>query len=133
MGTYKQFKTNDKFEQGGVILDLGDAGKFRLARAGGTNKKYQQRLEALMRPHRRALNAGTLSNDVAESVLLEVIVDSVVLGWEGVTGPDGKELPFTKDNAKKLFEDLPDLFATIRDAAGDSGIFKEDVEGDLGN
>lgn len=133
MSTYSRFKTDDNLEQAGVIIDLGDSGKFRIARAGGSNKKYQQRLEALMRPHRRLVQAGTLGNDIAETVMKNVIIDAILLGWDGVTGPDNKPLPFTRENAKKLLDDLPDLLTTIRDCALDATVFREDSEIDSGN
>lgn len=133
MGTYKEFKSSERHETEGVVADLGESGRFTIARAGGTNKRYIQRLEALMRPHRRALASNTLSNEVAEKVLHRVFAETVVIGWEGVTGPDNQPLPFSIENAIKLFADLPDLFAVIRDTASDASIFREFSEADTKN
>lgn len=127
MGTYQAFGRNESREQEGVIVDLGESGKFRLARAGGSNKRYQKSLESGMRPHRRAFQQGTLSDEVANAVLLNAFCDAVVLGWEGVTGPDGQPLPYSRDAAKKLLTDLPDLFTILRDAAADVSIFRDEV------
>jgi len=133
MSTYKKFKNSDRLEKDGIVLDLGDSGKFRIARAGGENKSYQARLEAAMRPHRRALQNNSMSNDAAEDILKGVIIDTVLLGWDGVTDFEGKPMSFSKQNAATLFDDLPDLFAAIRDAASDGNLFREDVGLDTGN
>lgn len=125
MGTYGHFKRNENKETGGVILDLGDSGKFNIARAGGSNKRYQQSLERGMRPYRKSFQQGTLSDEVASKVLLDAFLDSVLLGWDGVTGEDGNVLPFSKENARKLMTDLPDLFAALREAASDASIFRD--------
>jgi hypothetical protein len=61
-------------------------------------------------------------------------VETVLLGWESVTGPDGKPLEFSKENAVKLFTDLPDLFKDIRETAEDMTLFKLELdEADAGN
>lgn len=135
MSTYSQFKRNESAEQQGVVIDMGDAGKFTIARSGGSNKKYQKRLESAMRPHRRAFQQGTLSDDTAAQILLSVFVDSVLLDWSCVTGEDGKPVPFSRANAEKLLTDLPDLFATLREASADAAMFKGtgDAESDSGN
>jgi len=128
MGTYDHFKRNEDREQHGIILDLGEVGKFKLARAGGSNKKYQQALERGMRPHRKSFQQGTMGDEVANKVLLDAFIEAVLLGWSGVTDHAGKELAYTKDNARKLMNDLPDLFATLRDASSDMSLFRDEVQ-----
>ena len=134
MGTYKQFQTSTEHEKEGVWLDLDDAGSFKLARAGGGNKRYQKRLEALMKPYRRAIQTETLSDEKANELLRQVFADAVILDWEGVTGPDGKPLECTRENVIQLLTDLPDLFATIRDTAQNESVYRQHIlEEDSGN
>lgn len=134
MGTYSSFKTDEDLETKGVELDLGDAGTFQLARAGGANTRFRKRMEVLMRPHRLAVQRGTLPEEVAQELLITAYAECVVLGWTGVSGPDGEPMEFSRENCRKLFTDLPDLFSTVQQAAMDSAVFREQVrEDDAGN
>jgi hypothetical protein len=133
-GTYAAFKTNSKREQEGVVLDMGDAGKYKIARAGGANSKFSRRLAVLTKPHRRAIQTDTIDRKVADEILATAYAETVLIGWEGVSGEDGNELAFSKENAIKLFTDLPDLFKQIRETAEDMTLFREELaEGDAGN
>ena len=134
MSTYESFRTDPKLEQEGIELDLGEAGQFQLARAGGANKRYQKRLQALMRPHRRLLQAGELPEEVAQKVLAQVYAECIILDWENVTGPDGEELKFSVENCVRLMLDLPDLFVTVRATAEDATLYRQVIrEVDAGN
>lgn len=129
MSTYKQFKTDSGLEQDGVEFSFGDAGVFLLARAGSGNKRYVTALERVFRKYRRQLQLDVLPNEVQERALQEVYADTVVRGWEDVTGEDELPLPFTRANCLKLFRDLPDLWRGIRDGAEMADPYKEYVEG----
>jgi hypothetical protein len=140
MSLYQQFKTDEKLEKEGILVDFGvnqrtdKPIRFRIARAGGSNITFAKAMEKATRPHKRALHLGTLSNDVAEKIYREVFIDTVLLDWEEVDGSDGQPLPFTRENAVKLFTDLPDLFAQLREDAGNAALFLAEVrEADLGN
>lgn len=134
MGTYDQFKTDQILETQGIILDLGDCGKFKIARAGGANKKFAQKFQAVTKPYRRAIQTETIDADLANKLMRQAYADSVVLGWEGVTGPDGQPLPFSRENVLKVLEDLPSLFDEIRRFAEDAAAFRQQVlAADAGN
>jgi hypothetical protein len=136
---YALFQTDKTAEQEGIILNYGRFGKIRVARAGGSNKKFAKALEMGMRPHRSAGKAGLtglegLDDAVAEDILVRAFAESVVLGWEGVKGLDGKLIPFSKDNVIKLFKDMPDLFADVRDQSAQLAAFRAHLtEVDSGN
>lgn len=125
--TYAAYKTDESRETKGVILDLGDAGKYRIARAGGANQKFQKRLAAITKPYRRAIQTGNIDEKLADSLMAKVYAETVLLSWEDVTGEDGQPLPFNVDNAVKLFTDLPDLFKDIRQTADDASLFRLDI------
>jgi len=131
---YDAFGANESFEKDGIDLDFGPAGKFRLARAGGSNKKFAKVLEARYRPYRRQADAGTLANEVAEKLMAEAYAEAVVLGWEGVTDRNGDPIPFNKDTCIALLLELPDLFSEIREQAGQFANYRLlETEDDLGN
>lgn len=139
MNLYSQFKTDESLETEGVWIEYGETedGKpirIRIARAGGANQKFAKALEKATRPYKKAIQTGTLDNKTADRLYREVFVDTIVLGWENVQGPDGKDLEFTRENVLKLFADLPDLFTDLREQASSAAIFREELlEADLGN
>lgn len=139
MNLYQLFKTNENLETDGILIEYGETPegapvRIRIARAGGKNTAFTKALEKATRPHRKAIQTGSLSNEVADRLYKEVFADTVVLGWENVTGPDGEALEFSRENVLKLFNDLPDLFADLREQASNAALFREEVlEADLGN
>lgn len=117
------FKTDTKIETEGLNLDYGEF-SIRIARAGGANAKFARILGERMKPHRRRLEAGRMDNAEAERLLAGVYADSVILGWENVTGADGEPMEFTRDNCVKLLLDLPELFRDIQEQAQKTANFR---------
>lgn len=134
MSLYRQFKTDESVEQGGVEIDYGEGVKIRVARAGGANKRYVKSLEVMHRKYRKQIQLEILSNDLANQLLIKAYAESVVIGWEGVTDEAGEPMPFTVENCVKLFTDLPDLFDDVKSVAGAAAAFREELDrGDAGN
>ena len=128
-GPYSVFRTDKTLEKEGIVLDYGDF-KIKVARAGGSNAAFQKALTSKIRPYKRQIDAGTIPDDVAEKLFLDVYAESVVLGWEGVTDENGNPLPFSKENAVKLFSDLPDLFRDVQNQAAAISNFRAEVTED---
>ncbi len=123
MSLYKKFNTDNKSETEGIELDFGDGVMFKVARAGKSNPGFAKASRKRTKPFLFAIKAGTLGDDMAQSILINVFADSVVKGWEGVTDKDGKTLKFSHENVVKLFNDLPDLFEQIKEYAEDRESF----------
>lgn len=131
---YKMFKTDEKNETGGIDLDYGAAGKIRIARAGGNNRKYRKLIDERLKPYRRQLRGGTMDDAVADRVIAEVYADSVIIGWEGVVDENGNALEYNRANVIKLLTDLPDLFKDIQEQAIEvSNFLQAELADDLGN
>jgi hypothetical protein len=132
MSLYKQFKTDENVEQTGVWLEYGPNEKglpirIRVARAGGSNTRFTRLVEQKTKPYRRQLQNETLDPKVGDDLFAAIYAESVVLGWENVETEDGKPLPFTRENCLKLFKDLPDLFADIREQSTKSALYRADI------
>lgn len=150
MGLKKQFKTNDKLEVDGIVIDYGDA-RIRIARAGGANKKFTRLLDVRTKPYRRAIASGSMDNDRALDIMKGVFAEVIVLGWETNTGTDeepiwetgidsedaGVEmedpldtslLPVNKDNVLKVFRQLPDLFLDLQSQAQSSTLYRAELD-----
>lgn len=130
---YAQFGTDKEAEKVGIVLDYGDY-RIRVARAGGANAKFQELFRDRMRPHWRKQQNGTLSEELANDILIGCFVDAVVLGWEDVVDLAGNPIPFNRNNAIKLFTEVPELFRDVREQSADYHNFRlAEVNGALGN
>ena len=129
MSLYKSFKTDANAEVNGIELDFGSGTIFKIARAGKSNPAFAKASRSRLKPYLFAIKAGTLSDDQASSIMVQVYADSVVLGWVGVTDESGKEMEFNRDNVVKLLTDLPDLFEQIKEYAEDKDSFNADKHG----
>ncbi len=132
MSLYSLFETDESAELDGFELVLFDEEveiKFILARAGGSNRKFSNRLQALLRPYDRAIKAGTMSEEKAASIMAQTMAETVLLGWENVFDRDGEKLPFSVASAKQLLLDLPELRTVILEEAQNAANFiAEEVE-----
>lgn len=134
MSLYSQFATDRDAERDGVWLDYGSGGRIKIARAGGGNVRYQKRLQAFSKKFRRQIELEILEDEVAEKELADIYASTVVLAFEEVKDRDGSDLPYSREAARKLLLDLPDLFADIRAQATNLALFRElEREEDAGN
>ena len=69
MSIFDTFARNDEAEGAGVWITEGFGGaSFKLARAGGSNKRYRNAIEREHRKHRHAIQSGTLKNAEADEL-----------------------------------------------------------------
>lgn len=119
---YEAFATDATAEAQGVVVEpFPGAGKFRIARAGGANDRYQALLIKKLQPYRRQLQVQQGIPDAEtvkamRQIQIDLFAEAVVLGWEGVFGPDG-EIPYSKIACQKLLTDLPALFDELSGSA----------------
>jgi hypothetical protein len=125
MGIYDNFKTDPEAEVKGIVLDFGDYW-VRIARAGGANTAFIKAFEAALKPVRRAMELGTLSEAKAQEIGFGTFADHIVLDWggEGMVDENGNPLERTRENVIKLFYDLPDFFLEIKKHAEDRANFR---------
>lgn len=138
MSLYKLYKMDPKIESQGIWFTIGTGeekpARFLLARAGGSNKKFNRAFEQRTAPVRRQMQLGTLDDQTDLRIMAEVYAESVILGWENVLGEDGKSLEFTFNNCVKLLTDLPELFGEIQQQAKRISAYRADLrEDDAGN
>lgn len=144
MSLYDQFKMDMDAETKGVLVSYGDAGRFRIARAGGQNMAYTKALEEFQERYERQIALRVLDNETATRELAKIYARTVIIGWESgpeddprvgvIPGPDGNDLEFTYENCIQLLTDLPDLFADLRDHSNNLKLYREvSVQRDVGN
>lgn len=137
MSMYAAHATDNKLEKSGVWVDYGDF-RVKIAKAGGANRKYNQLVERAIKPHRRAIQAGTMTEERARPILVDVFAQTIVLGWEtwdekadkfvpGIEQPDGSIGEYSLENVKKVFNDLPAVFNMVKEDSTADDIFKAEV------
>lgn len=119
---YDVFETDETLENKGVTFDCG-FGKFTVAYVG--NEDFQKAYAEAMKPVAEAQARGLLDSKVHLKILRRVYAQTIVKGWEGVIGRDGKELEFTVENCEKLLNDLPRLFGLIREWASNFANYRK--------
>lgn len=151
MGMYDQFSTDPNRENEGVWLDYGD---FRVltASAGQANKAYVKYAEVAMKPVRRAMEAGTLSNERALPIMRDIYAKTIIKAWQvavpgakpdapeherwkdGIEAPNGELLPFNYDNVIFTLTNLPHLFTDIQQQSNQVSNFRaEELAAEMGN
>lgn len=138
MSLYGVFETDLDMEASGVWIDYGDF-RIRIASAGQGNKNYVRYAEKKLKPVRRAIEAGAMSNDRSQGIMADIYAKTVVLDWEtdgkkGIEARNGKLLPFSIENVEKTLINLPRLFMDLQEQAGSLGNFrKEEQEEEVKN
>lgn len=132
MSLYKQYATDSTAEIEGVEIKMYDAENedgtiptFVVSRMGKANKAYSKAMEAATRPHRRQIELGTLSNEKAEEMFMDVFASTVVKGWSNVYDRFGDLLPYSTQAARKLFTELPELYERLQEEARNVANFRE--------
>ena len=91
------FTTDEKLEAEGKWFPLSKTAKVLVARSG--NDKYMSVLRQKMKEAQIDLSAGEEAEKLAEDVLIDVMAETLLLGWEGIT-QDGKPAPYSREQAR---------------------------------
>ena len=156
---YASYAVNEDFETDGIWLTEPAFG-IKIARAGGRNKRYSARYEALTKPYKRAIQTGTLDKDTDESLSQKLYAEAVVKDWRVPAKLDDKNrpvrdkdgnvvwtegriydpetfevVPVTPEIVERTFRLNPELFRYVTAQANDVSLFRdEDAEAaDSGN
>lgn len=121
-----RFKTDTALEDEGVwtTIDAASDAEIRIARIG--NRRYRETMAKRLKPYRRALRAGTLDDSVTERLTAEVLAETVLLDWRGLT-VDGAPLLYSRERARDLlldpaYRDFRDLVVEL---AGELDLYRE--------
>lgn len=118
------YKTDEKLSIDGVPITIGFNDKEEpiimiVAEAGNPNHLKAQRR------HDRALEASRHNFKRRRHVMAEIILDGKILnGWKGVLDSNGKDVPFTRENALDALTKYARLMTEIITAADDPMNFK---------
>ena len=144
MSLKSKFKTNSNSVTQGVWVEYkdspnedGSVPKFKVARQSGQNKNYSKALRTHSKKAKAKGKLENMSDEESNLLLLNVFVDSILLGWENFQpNDDGVSLEFSALNATAIFGDPDwyDFYQEIQNAAEDISTFnREDVEEEAKN
>ena len=144
MGMYSVYKTSEKSEKEGIILQYDESFRVRVRRAGGSNKEFEKVLAEKTATIKKALEIDAVSNERQREILKEVVAETIVMDWEvknpkwtgkktckapewlqGIEGEDGKILPFNYENVLDVFKNINDLFLSIYQDSSKMSLFRE--------
>jgi len=133
MSIYSKFETDKSLNKSGIVLNFGKNSKgedmgIRILPAGEENEAYTKRMEHVFKPYQRQLAAKTMDTKLLKKLVMEVYAETVVIDFENIEDRDGQNIPYTKENAIRVFNDLPALWNDIQAQAQDWTLFRLDLQ-----
>ena len=101
MDIKKQFNTNKDLEVEGIWVKISDDARIKVARMN--NPEFNKMFRRLSKPYMTALQAGTLSEEISEDILLECYSHTILVDWDGIQ-EDGKAVPYSPSKAKEYLK-----------------------------
>lgn len=140
---YDLFRTDENMEVEGIWLDYGEF-RIKVAAAGQGNSAYVKYAEKKLKPVRRALETGAMSNERAQALMADIYAVTIVKSWQvkdeddkwkdGMHDEEGNVIPMTKESVTSAFTALPRLFMDVQEGAQSMSNFQaENLEEDSGN
>ena len=121
---FAAFATDETKEQDGTLTQLPGCGdtQFRIAREG--NKAYAKMLQKAYKANRAVLDSkGDAAEAKSDQIMVDVLASTILLGWEGKVRYQGKDLEYSKDNARMLLKHKG-FQAKVLEVAGSIETFK---------
>ena len=128
---FKQFASDEKMEIEGRWVEHDTETSFLVARSG--NKHFNRLFSKLYQKNKVVLESkGDAAEAKSDEIMVETCAKTILLGWKGNVVFDGKDLPYTVENAKKLLA-LKDFRRVVASYADDFDSFKAVQEAEQGN
>jgi hypothetical protein len=137
----ESLKTDSKMERG-TWVRLDPSCRVKVVYTNSPEYAYKQKVA--MKPYRTVLAKtrdfdDAMSQEDQDKLTVQLLVDYVLLDWEGVeygTNGNGEsvELPYSKDNARKVLTEVPAFRQMVEEAAATLSNFRtQDAEADAKN
>lgn len=117
------FGTDAKKEIEGVWFPIAEGGHVKVARADNPEYSRVFRVKTVLK--RQALAAKVLPDGEAEDLLNEVLSETILIDWKGIT-LDGVDVPYTSKVGKKYLAKYTLFRSFVVDCSEDIKVFKED-------
>jgi hypothetical protein len=122
---FKRYKTDQTLEENGVWVDLGEDVHVLVGRL--TSKRTREVRRRLMKKYE---SMREMPPSLEDQINIQVMAESVLLDWRGVTDENNKPIPYSRDAAIKLLTELSDFRDEVAGASMRRDIFRaEELEG----
>lgn len=126
LNVYKTFAADSSKEETGVEVEIGKDAFITVARAG--NKKYSRMLTKAFESNKYTLDRKDAAADAkAESIIIDVMAKTILLGWRGLLDEKDKEMPYSYEKAKEMLG-IKDFRLLVSKQADDFSNFRQVVE-----
>lgn len=138
MNIFSKFKRNDDAINNGKLMVIGYENEqpigVLVARIHESNVKYETQLANVRKTRQAELDRIRKADEdqfqkVITKITEDVICETCVVGFVGLTDENGAPFEFTSDNVRRIRNDLPELFDKIvqfgTDATNYVGEFNE--------
>lgn len=115
------FRMDKESESAGLWVELDATSAVKIARAN--NRKAQDSMARVFRPHAQAQRAGTLSKEVSDKLMARVMAEAVLVDWRGIT-EDGAEIEPTLDNKIRILETYTEFRDMVFGFASDAANYR---------
>lgn len=130
MDIFEAFATDSKAEIDGRELKLSKTAKLIVARSG--NDRHAEAIRKAVEAGKIDLNdSSAASNEVAEEVMIDIMAETILLGWEGLAY-QGKSVDYSPEMARTMLR-IKDFRTKVTQFASNFENYKLKGEAAQGN
>jgi hypothetical protein len=124
-----RFRTDEESETDGVWVTLDSSSRIKVARQGNPN--YRALFQKRLAPYRSAVRQGTLDEETAETLLCEVMAETILLDWEGIE-EGGTVVAYSKKEAVRWLSSYKDFKELVTSISEEMEVFRLQEDDDAG-
>ena len=104
--------------------------QFLIASAGSLS--FQRLFQRLQRPHRKAIDKGTLDPQIQNELMAKALSKTILLGWKDVVDGSGKTVAYSQEAAYNVLLNNGLFREFITEFATELGNFESEEKEELG-
>lgn len=121
----KEYGTDKAKEVEGIWVEMGDGAEVLVARI--YNKNHNEAIKRLTNKNKTLSRNRKLTEEMILDLTCQGFAEAVLLDWKGMK-ENGKNLPYSRENAYRILKQYPDFREDIALIAGRMENFKREDE-----
>lgn len=127
---YTMFSADEDLAENGKWFQFGDKISVKIRRY--KSKKARKVRDNLEAPFKRASRFGSsLSEEDTLAITNKHVAEGIIADWRGVTTRDGADLPYSKEAALTLMEELPEFRDAVVEISLSLDSFREEDKSEI--
>ncbi len=127
MEVSKLYGYNKQKAEEGVWIECGDDGAILCRYYNPQSPRVSAVAARRTKKFRALINAKALPPEKDREIAIGIFVECAVINWRNIK-VNGEEVPFTAENAEKLFHDWPEFHLDVATQAMDMKTFRDDED-----